>query len=52
VKKSARTGAITGGGGAGVDGAIISELEEDIAKLRSELEGFKNETSKHINELN
>lgn len=54
IKKSARAGTITGGNGAGggVDGAIISELEDDIAKLRSELEGLKNETGKHFNELN
>ena len=42
--------AITGGS-TGFDGAIISELEDELAKLKSELEGFKNETSKHFNEL-
>ena len=42
--------AITGGR-TGFDGAIISELEDELAKLKSELEGFKNETSKHFNEL-
>lgn len=49
LKKSSRAGAITGG--SGVDGAIISELEDELAKLKSDFEGFKNETSKHFNEL-
>ena len=50
LKKGSRVEAITGGS-TGFDGAIISELEDELAKLKSELEGFKNETSKHFNEL-
>ena len=39
------------GGGGGVDGSVIADLEDDINKLRNDLEAHKTETAKQLRQV-